>query len=76
MDDVSTIVVVGVCLWGAGQGLSWALSFLLEKEKLKLKRAQLQDQMFRDACDTIHHLRVENDALTAMVMSMQKERGR
>ena len=54
--------------------LSKALEHYAEALRCKLKSEQLRDRIFRDACDTIHHLRVENDALTAMLMAAQKER--
>jgi hypothetical protein len=39
----------------------------------RLEQERLRDRVFRDALDTIHHLRNENDQLTLLVMAMQNE---
>lgn len=49
---------------------------MLKRAQLRLKTEQIKDRVFRDACDTIHHLRVENDALTTMVMAMAEQRSK
>ena len=69
---LSLIAIMGL-LWGVCVVVDRLLARAVEREKLMLKREQLKDQLFRDACDSVHHLRIENDALTAMVMSMQKD---
>lgn len=44
---------------------NWAAEIIVRRE-----RERMRDRVFRDALDTIHHLRMENEQLTAMVMAM------
>jgi hypothetical protein len=63
-----------LCAWSIFHNIASMMDSWAERAKAKAKLATLQDRIFRDACDTIHHLRVENDALTAMVMARQGEK--
>lgn len=71
MSEELTVAAVLAGVWVLEWVIDRALKSYLEVLRLRLKQAQLQDRIFRDACDTIHHLRVENDALTSMLMAAQ-----
>jgi len=69
-EDVIFVAAIGGC-WLALHVLTKVLDAWVQRARLNLQREQLRDQVFRDACNTIHCLRIENDALTAMVMAQQ-----
>ena len=66
------LLLMGGMLLAGWLGDRW-LARMAETAALRFKTEQLRDRVFRDALDTIHHLRNENDQLTAMVMAMQNE---
>lgn len=68
---VDFVIGAGFCVGLLILGADMLLARWLKGLQTQLKREQLRDQIFRDACDTIHVLRVENDALTAMLMAKQ-----
>lgn len=57
--------LVGAVMLGLHFLSNWAAAIAARRE-----RERMRDRVFRDALDTIHHLRVENDNLTFMVMAM------
>jgi len=67
--------ITAIALTMAGMtGFAWlANRFLTNWSKgidAMREHEKIRDRVFRDALDTIHHLRMENDQLTAMVMAM------
>lgn len=68
MDYIITAAWCG-SLWMVCKTAPICLASWAERAKYKYKTERIKDQLHRDACNTIHHLRAENDALTAMVMA-------
>lgn len=63
-----------LCAWSIVYNIASMMDSWARLHEARLRQAQIRDRIFRDACDTVHHLRVENDALTAMVMAKHGER--
>lgn len=68
--EILTVILTMVGMVGFGRLADRFLTNWSNNVAAMREHERLRDRVFRDALDTIHYLRMENDQLTAMVMAM------
>lgn len=72
--ELIRIAAYCLCAWSISRNIASMMDAWALRAQSKAKIAQLQDQIFRDACNTVHHLRTENDKLVEMLMRERAKR--